>query len=72
MAELEHGRWNIERLRDKWRYGPVKDEERKLHPCLVSWLKLKDGDDGVKKYDRNSVCAFPAILAKAGLEVFRK
>ncbi len=71
MAELEHGRWNIERLRDGWRYGKTKDDEKKLNPCLVRWEDLPDGEDGVKKYDRNAVCAFPEILAKAGLEVYR-
>lgn len=72
MAELEHGRWNIERLRDNWRYGPVKDEDLKLHPCLIPWKELSDGEGGVKKYDRNAVRVFSEILAKAGLEVFRK
>jgi len=36
MAELEHGRWNIERLRDGWRPGPRADE-KKIHDCLVAW-----------------------------------
>jgi hypothetical protein len=26
MAELEQGRWNIERLRDRWRSGKTQDE----------------------------------------------
>jgi hypothetical protein len=72
MAELEHGRWNVERLRDGWRYGPVKDEQKKTHPCLVPWALLPDGESGVKEYDRNAVRALPAILAKAGLEVYRR
>jgi hypothetical protein len=72
MAELEHGRWNVERLRDDWRYGPMKDEQKKIHPCLVPWDVLPDGETGVKKYDRNAVRAFPEILARAGLEVYRK
>jgi ppGpp synthetase/RelA/SpoT-type nucleotidyltranferase len=71
MAELEHGRWNIERLHDGWRYGKTKDEDKRLNPCLVCWKDLPDGDTGVKKYDRQAVAAFPEILAKAGLEVYR-
>lgn len=71
MAEMEHGRWNAERLRDGWRYAPEKDEKRKLHPCLVPWSELADGDNGVKKFDRSAVRKFPEILAKAGLEVVR-
>ncbi|MCX6927568.1 MAG: RyR domain-containing protein [Verrucomicrobia bacterium] len=72
MAELEHGRWNNERLHDGWRYGQTKDEDRKLNQCLVRWLDLPDGEDGVKKYDRTAVRAFPEILAKAGWEVCRR
>ena len=61
----------MERQRDGWRYAKERDNEKKLHPCLVSWEKLPDGPDGVKKYDRNAVRAFPSILAKAGLEICR-
>jgi hypothetical protein len=71
MAELEHGRWNVERLRNGWRYGKPRDDAKKLHDCLVPWADLPDGDDGFKKYDRDAVRKFPAILAKAGLEIFR-
>jgi hypothetical protein len=71
MAEMEHGRWNAERLRDGWRPGKPRDDFRKIHDCLVSWSELPDGDDGIKKYDRQAVRKFPEILAKAKLEVYR-
>ena len=70
MAKLEHGRWNVERLRSGWRFGP-RDDARQRHNCLVPWETLPDGPEGVRKYDRNAVYAFPEILAKAGLEVYR-
>jgi hypothetical protein len=68
MAELEHGRWNIERLRDGWRFRRTRDDARKLHDCLVAWEELPDD---MRRYDRDAVRAFPEILAKAGLEVRR-
>ena len=68
MAELEHGRWNVERLRDGWRHG-TRGRRRKMHDCLVSWQELPDG---IRKYDREAVRAIPEILAKAGLEVVRR
>ncbi len=71
MAELEHGRWNVERLRNGWRHGP-RDDDRLLHDCLVPWNELSDGADGVKRFDRDAVRKFPAILAQAGLEVRRE
>jgi len=72
MAQLEHGRWNIERLRNGWRFGKPRADARKIHDCLVPWDVLPDGEDGVKKYDRSSVRKFPEILAQAGLEIVRK
>lgn len=35
-----HTSWMTEKLRDGWRYGPTKDPESKLHPCLVSFSEL--------------------------------
>lgn len=69
MAELEHGRWNIERLRNGWRFGQPREDAKKIHNCIVAWEKLPDD---IREYDRNSIRAFPDILGKAGLEVFRK
>lgn len=69
MAELEHGRWNVERLRDGWRRGP-RDDQKKRHPCLVPWDD-KTLTEEIKDYDRNAVRKFPEILAQAGLEVRR-
>jgi hypothetical protein len=71
MAELEHGRWNIECLCDGWRPGPRNDDKR-FHDCIAPWDKLSDGSDGVKRCDRGAVRAFPKILAKVGFEVYRK
>jgi len=68
MAELEHGRWNVDRLRDGWRPGSPRDDARKIHNCLVTWADLPCD---IKHYDRDAVKEFPAILAKVGLEVFR-
>jgi mutator protein MutT len=68
MAEMEHGRWNVERLGSGWRYGEKKDEERKSSPYLVSWRQLPEP---IKAYDREAVLTWPKILAQAGLQVRR-
>ena len=68
MAELEHGRWNIERLRNGWRFGRPRDDKHKFHDCLVPWENLPES---IRAFDRNAVRAFPDILAEAGLEIFR-
>lgn len=38
--EASHARWAAVKLRDGWRYGPEKDPQRKLHPCLVPFAEL--------------------------------
>lgn len=68
MAEMEHGRWNVERLRDGWCPGKPRDDAKKIHDCIVSWNALPPE---IKQYDYTAVRTFPEILAKAGLEVYR-
>ncbi len=68
LAELEHGRWNAERLLNGWRYGPVKDVTKKINPSIIPWAELTNK---VKQYDRDAIIEFPRILAGAGLEIFR-
>ena len=35
-----HENWMKEKLDAGWKYGPVKSEERKEHPCLVLYQHL--------------------------------
>ena len=63
LAEMEHGRWNAERLLDGWRWGPVRDVERKLSPHIVPWSRLPEA---IREYDRNAVRQFPVLLAAIG------
>lgn len=68
MAEMEHGRWVVERVASGWRYGPKKDAEKKISPHLVDWKILMDD---VRKYDRDNVRLWPELLAKVGKEIYR-
>lgn len=63
LAEIEHARWNAERLFGGWRHAPEKNIEKKLTPYLVSWENLPDY---IKKFDRNAVDEFPKILRSVG------
>lgn len=35
-----HASWLKEKTADGWKYGPVKDPEKKEHPCFVSYDEL--------------------------------
>jgi len=65
MAEMEHGRWNAERLLDGWTLGP-RDPLKKISPYLLAWA---DMPDHIKEYDRVFVRSIPEVLRKIGLEV---
>lgn len=68
LAEMEHGRWNVERLIDGWRYGKEKDLIKKISPYLLPWDQLTET---VKGYDRDTVRKIPENLAKIGLELVK-
>ena len=38
--EDSHANWLKLKESEGWKYGPVKDPERKEHPCMVSYEKL--------------------------------
>jgi len=69
MAEMEHARWNVERLLNGWRRGLERDVNRKVSPYLVAWSQLPDE---AKEWDRETLRQIPELLARVGLEIRRK
>lgn len=69
MAEMEHARWNVERLLDGWKWDEKRDVARKTSPYLVGWADLPED---VKEWDRETVRKIPEFLAKVGLKVRRQ
>lgn len=49
LAKNTHEGWAKQRMADGWQYGPVRDDEKKLHPCLVPYEALAEEE---KAYDR--------------------
>ena len=69
LAEMEHGRWVVERLQDGWTWAKERDVTKKTSPYLVPWSELPDN---VKEWDRKTVRKIPEFLPKVGLEIQRK
>lgn len=40
VPQDSHASWSDHKLKDGWKYGPVKDPEKKEHPCLVPFADL--------------------------------
>lgn len=38
--EASHEGWMKEKIENGWKYGPIKDPEKKEHPCLVPFSEL--------------------------------
>jgi hypothetical protein len=36
----QHNAWCKDKLENGWKFGPVKDPDKKEHPCLVDYNKL--------------------------------
>jgi len=67
MARLEHERWNLEKRRQGYVYGPITNKDKKIHECLLAWEELTPN---IQEKDRNTVAGIPEFLAALGLEVF--
>ncbi len=39
-ASAQHEAWLEDKLRDGWKYGTVKDSDKKEHPCIVDYEDL--------------------------------
>lgn len=40
LPSASHDSWLAEKEREDWKYGPVKDEAKKEHPCYVPYDQL--------------------------------
>ncbi len=49
LAENAHDLWAAQRFAQGWSYGPQRDDNKKLHPCLVPYDALSETE---KEYDR--------------------
>ncbi len=59
LAQTEHERWMAQRRLAGWSYGPSRDNLRRLHPSLVPWEQLSDGE---QQKDRDTILRIPMLL----------
>jgi hypothetical protein len=55
-----HQSWLAEKTASGWKYGSVKDSEKKEHPCFVPYDALSPGQ---KAKDSIFVCTVRAVLS---------
>ena len=69
IAENAHEVWAYNRKKEGWTYGPVRDDEKKTNPDLVSYNRLPESE---KLYDREMAMNTIKLLDKLGWEVRKK
>lgn len=61
--EQSHESWLAEKRATGWKYGPVKDPDRREHPCFVPYRDLPDSQ---KRKDHIFVAVVRAVLDALG------
>ena len=69
IAENVHDVWAMGRMREGWKYGPVKDLEKKETPQLVSYTDLPEEE---KAYDRNTAFETLKLITKLVFDITKK
>lgn len=63
IAENVHEVWSQNRIKDGWKYGELRNDERKETPCLIPYNELPESE---KEYDRNTALETLKLIIKLG------
>ena len=66
LAENTHEVWARERMGQGWRYGEKRDDEHKLHPCLIPYEDLPESE---KDYDRQTALETIKVILALGYRI---
>jgi len=64
-VDESHANWMQEKLETGWKYGPVKDPEKKEHPCMVPYDQLPEDQKYKDAIFLSVVAALSPILINA-------
>ena len=66
IAENVHEVWAAARIGEGWTLGSVRDDEKKITPCLVPYADLPEFE---KDYDRNTALQTLRLIVKLGYRI---
>lgn len=69
LAENAHENWSHKRMEDGWRYGVLRNDAEKLHPDLIPYAELSDGE---KEFDRVTSMETIKVLLALGYEIKKR
>lgn len=66
LSKNVHEVWAAGRIADGWRYGLVRDEIKKEHPCLIPYEDLSEEE---KDYDRATALSTIRYILSKGYKI---
>ena len=69
LAKNTHETWAAQRLADGWTYGAERNDQAKIHPCLIPYEELSETE---KTYDRNTAMETLKLIIALGYEIRKK
>jgi len=66
LARNTHEVWAAERMKEGWTWGPVRNDERREHPCLVPYDELPESE---KDYDRRTSAETLRVITLLGYKI---
>lgn len=66
ISRNTHETWAQKRMEEGWRYGPERNDAKKLHPNLVPYSMLSEAD---RDYDRATALNAIRLIIKLGYTV---
>lgn len=69
IAENAHEVWAYNRKKEGWRYGPKRNDEKKLHPDMTAYSQLPDSE---RQYDRDMAVNTIKLVKKLGWDIVKK
>ncbi|MBQ8647728.1 MAG: Ryanodine receptor Ryr [Oscillospiraceae bacterium] len=69
LARNTHEVWAAGRIQDGWTYGPVRDDAKRHHPCIIPYEELSEEE---KDYDRRTAGETLKLILKLGFKITRE
>lgn len=66
IARNVHDVWARSRIEQGWVYGPMRNEEERVTPCLVDYDELSEEE---KEYDRSTAMETLKLIVKMGYKI---
>lgn len=69
LSKNVHETWAAGRIADGWKYGSVRNDSTKEHPCLVPYEQLTERE---KDYDRETAFQTLKAIVKLGFKIVKE